>query len=529
MRTEAGSEPYGFPVACLLRGATTILGGIAPIPDVETARILGDVIDSLPSDADVSRILRNAQEAEAERTPPADTYPAQIAGLVAWTLAPANRPAALSKISLHWNMAGLAPEEGRSPSGTYAPDTRLGDLAARTLTYSRYLAKERPAGTLEYLTAAIGIDNADWTGFLVACELGPPRVPANADESAAGTVTVQADGGPVTITEALSKALRLGQLAADHLKDEVMLPRHVVLAALCDADSAASRWIASHRSEASLDWHRHLGDRVFRAALPEPGRILGLKEPRPEVTAPRHQSKIAGATLKKKDRREVRRSPKWVGPLVVAALIVLITASQGNTNQSNSAEGNAAPAQATAHPSSAVGIVFAAASSRGAMIATVLPASPAARARLMTGDILTAVDGSPVTSLGTAKDALDYGQPGTSISLTVLRGTQRLTVRAILGQPLKPTDPGYIGVELRNQPINGVLVVTVAPDGPAALAGLRPGDMITSVSGQPDGGSALGATLLIQSRHPGQLVQLLVIRGHRRITVNVVARQQPDL
>ena len=75
---HAGREPFGFPLACLLCGASTVLGGIAPIPDMETARILGHIIDSLPGETNILAVLRKAQRAELRRMPISETSPAQV-------------------------------------------------------------------------------------------------------------------------------------------------------------------------------------------------------------------------------------------------------------------------------------------------------------------------------------------------------------------------------------------------------------------------------------------------------------------
>jgi len=514
VRTQAGSEPYGFPVACLLRGADTVLGGIAPVPDAETARILGEVIESLPRDADVARALRDAQQAEADALT-ADIYPAQIAGLVVWTTASAKQLLASGQIPLHWNAAGLAPETPAGPAGTFTPDPPLSDLAARTLTYSHFLAKGKPAGTLEYLSAAIDTESADWTGFMVACELGHPDLPGKSDETDAGTVAVTTNGGKVITTTALGKALRLGQMAADYLGDETLLPRHIVLAGLCDADSAACQWLSSHRSDASRDWRRHLGDRIFRTTLPEPNVILGLEDPPPEVTS--HDLQIAGASLDEKALRSVSRRLNWRTPLAVGALILILPLTQRI----------ALPRQAVTPGRSALGVVFSATSGRGAEIAAVLPASPAARAGLRTGDLITTIDGSPISSLSAAQDAINSRQPGSRISITIIRAAHSLNIHAVLGQPIVFKNPAYIGVSVHSEPTNGVLVVSVTPGGPAATAGLRAGDIITAVSGQADGGSAVGTVLLIQRLHPGQLVQLSVIRRHQTMTIEVIAVKPP--
>jgi S1-C subfamily serine protease len=68
----------------------------------------------------------------------------------------------------------------------------------------------------------------------------------------------------------------------------------------------------------------------------------------------------------------------------------------------------------------------------GAIISSVEPATPAARAGLRPGDVIVAVDRKPVTSVEDVFAALRRAQPGDRISLTVLRGGTRRTVAVTL-------------------------------------------------------------------------------------------------
>jgi S1-C subfamily serine protease len=67
---------------------------------------------------------------------------------------------------------------------------------------------------------------------------------------------------------------------------------------------------------------------------------------------------------------------------------------------------------------------------------------------------------------------------------------------------------------------HGALIVNVAPNGPAAQAGLRPGDVIVQVGNTPvnDVASLMDALL---SSQPGQTVPVQVYRGNQHLTVNV--------
>ena len=73
----------------------------------------------------------------------------------------------------------------------------------------------------------------------------------------------------------------------------------------------------------------------------------------------------------------------------------------------------------------------------------------------------------------------------------------------------------------------GVPVATVAPGGPAATAGLQPGDIIYRIAGKPVGGTgALQAT--IEAAPPGEPLTLSVSRNGQEIELTVRPEAQPD-
>jgi S1-C subfamily serine protease len=66
----------------------------------------------------------------------------------------------------------------------------------------------------------------------------------------------------------------------------------------------------------------------------------------------------------------------------------------------------------------------------------------------------------------------------------------------------------------------------VAPDGPAADAGLRSGDVIVAIGGREiDGVDDLYAEL--RRRRPGQRVKLAIARGDERREINVTLAEKP--
>ena len=72
----------------------------------------------------------------------------------------------------------------------------------------------------------------------------------------------------------------------------------------------------------------------------------------------------------------------------------------------------------------------------------------------------------------------------------------------------------------------GVIVTGVLQNGPAANAGLRPGDLLLKVAGQPV--KNVGELLTqIAALTPGKTAQLEVVRRNQTLTLDVTPAQRP--
>jgi len=146
------------------------------------------------------------------------------------------------------------------------------------------------------------------------------------------------------------------------------------------------------------------------------------------------------------------------------------------------------------------------------------------------GDIVTEVNGRQVRGSADLRTRIGLLRVGSTVELTVLRGGERLTVRADVedagpgGNAAGGALPKLSGADLRDllpgMPIygqtKGVLVAEVAPGSPAARTGLQPGDVITAVNRKPVASlDELAAAL----RASAGAVALDVIRGDARIFV----------
>ncbi|OYX58128.1 MAG: trypsin [Brevundimonas subvibrioides] len=166
---------------------------------------------------------------------------------------------------------------------------------------------------------------------------------------------------------------------------------------------------------------------------------------------------------------------------------------------------------------------------RGAIVEDVLPGSPAERAGLQRGDIITRIQNRPVANAGSVQATVGIAPPGTRIALVYLRDGHEATTA--LNVEVLSTDPVQVGsTSLQAYGANfrdvkssdgisasGALVVAVEGGSAAAQQDLRAGDLVTaangmSVSGFSELGRALGtgggATLTVL--RSGEEVEIVI-------------------
>jgi len=134
----------------------------------------------------------------------------------------------------------------------------------------------------------------------------------------------------------------------------------------------------------------------------------------------------------------------------------------------------------------------------GAMIASVQPDSPAARAGLREGDVVTSLNGRAIRSATELRARLGLTPVGEEIELGIIRNGGPRSIRTRIAAPQALDDgegrpvallPGLRVIEIeRGSPLaqrlgGGGLVVSAVEDGSRALqAGFRPGDIIYAVN-----------------------------------------------
>jgi serine protease Do len=172
---------------------------------------------------------------------------------------------------------------------------------------------------------------------------------------------------------------------------------------------------------------------------------------------------------------------------------------------------------------------------RGALVGSVESGGPAEKAGIKAGDIIVRVDGKQIERDSEVPSLISSIKPGSDTQIEVWRdrAVKKFTVRVAelkeegdktaqagggegaaqgaLGLSVRPLQPE----ERREAKTDGSLVVEDVA-GPAALAGVQPGDIILGVNGTP---VKSVADLQAAAKKSGKTVALLIQRGEAQIFI----------
>jgi serine protease Do len=171
----------------------------------------------------------------------------------------------------------------------------------------------------------------------------------------------------------------------------------------------------------------------------------------------------------------------------------------------------------------------------GALVAQVLENGPAAKGGLQVGDVILSLDGKPIVMSADLPHLVGSLKPGATAELNVVRDGSRkslkLTIGALpedgetvaeAGKPGVERSSNRLGVKVveltaeqkKSLDLKGGVVISEVLDGPAALIGLRPGDVVTHLNNQAIN-SAKIFTEVAQALPKNRSVSMRVLRQGR--------------
>jgi serine protease Do len=183
-------------------------------------------------------------------------------------------------------------------------------------------------------------------------------------------------------------------------------------------------------------------------------------------------------------------------------------------------------------------------SATGALVGGVTPKSPAERAGLQVGDVITRFDGKQVRDARQLRISVAEAKACQTVQVEVLRNGSAKPLRVILGQtpdneraPQAEWSPeeqhpgalqGVVLIELSNQirqhlkiphNVQGAVVLDLHAYSAAAQAGLRPGDVIESINRKEVRNAEDVSPLTQNSRHKPALLRVWSHGSNRFIVV----------
>ncbi|MDB6047049.1 MAG: Trypsin-like serine protease [Gammaproteobacteria bacterium] len=160
----------------------------------------------------------------------------------------------------------------------------------------------------------------------------------------------------------------------------------------------------------------------------------------------------------------------------------------------------------------------------GALVSQVVDGSPAEKAGIHTGDVITSVNGQPVKSNSELRNSIGLMRVGDKVEIGLLRDGKPLKVTAIIADtaattqasPVETIHRNFEGATLADAPdAGGALVKSVEPGSAAAQSGLRNNDVIV-------GANRGRVTNLKQLRERAKGTSVLVLEVRRGNTILLI-------
>ena len=132
---------------------------------------------------------------------------------------------------------------------------------------------------------------------------------------------------------------------------------------------------------------------------------------------------------------------------------------------------------------------------QGAVVTQVSSGSPADKAGLKTGDVITHINQRPIRDAADVRNRIGLLRIGERVEMRIVRNGKAKELRAVIEEPARVTVEGEklhprlggaiitnVSEETVQGRVEGVVVAEVAPGSAAMLAGLRPGDVIAQAN-----------------------------------------------
>ena len=180
---------------------------------------------------------------------------------------------------------------------------------------------------------------------------------------------------------------------------------------------------------------------------------------------------------------------------------------------------------------------------KGALIASVTPDGPAAKAGIEPGDVVTEFDGKPIDEMRKLPRYVADTDVDKTVPVTIIRGGKEITKQVKVAEMQQSDDQDQdnqsgdkeeapapsgtkvsaLGVDVSgltadlrqqfglNEDAKGVVVMKVDPNGPAAERGVTPGDLITSINQEEVAKAADLSAKVAAAKKAGKKSVLLLI------------------